>query len=261
MKIIDFHAHVYPENIAEKAVQNVGAFYNLEMHGGGTVPKLLLSMKETGITHSVIHSPALTAANVPVINSFIASQVQEHSELYGFGTLHADMDKPQEEIERIISLGLRGIKLHPDSQKFNMDDERLMKLYPILAERRLPVLFHCGDYRYDYSHPHRLVHILDAFPSLMVIGAHFGGWSLPDLALEYLKDKRCYLDISSSLAFIGRVRAKELIRIYGAERILFGSDFPMWMPQDELKRFYDIGLTERENEMILHENAEKILER
>lgn len=259
MKIIDFHAHVYPEEIAEKAVENVGRFYNMQMHGGGTVPRLLQEMSDAGIAHTVIHSPALTAANVPTINTFIASQVEKYPQLSGFGTLHADMEDPVEEIDRITGLRLLGIKLHPDSQRFNMDDERMMKLYPILAERKLPVLFHCGDYRYDYSHPRRLVHVLESFPKLTVIGAHFGGWSIPDLALEYLRDKKCYLDISSSLAFIGSVRAKELIRIYGAERLLFGSDFPMWMPKDELRRFCDIGLTEHENEVILHENAERLL--
>ena len=80
-----------------------------------------------------------------------------------------------------------------------------------------------------------------------------------DLALEYLKDTNCYLDTSSSLEYIGLKRAKELINIYGAERMLYGTDFPMWSPEEELKKFMNIGLTQSQNELVLYKNAQQIL--
>ena len=54
-------------------------------------------------------------------------------------------------------------------------------------------------------------------------------------------------------------RAKELIRLYGAERVVFGTDFPMWSVSGELNKFYDIKLTEEENRLILCDNAMRIL--
>jgi predicted TIM-barrel fold metal-dependent hydrolase len=143
-------------------------------------------------------------------------------------------------------------------QKFHIDDERMMKIYALL-EGNLPVLFHTGDYRYSYSHPARLVPVLDAFPRLTVIAAHFGGWSLFDLALEYFEKRRCYLDLSSSLPYLGRRRAEELIRIYGAERILFGSDYPIWDPGECLKEFLELKLSPAEQEQILSGTALEIL--
>ena len=80
-----------------------------------------------------------------------------------------------------------------------------------------------------------------------------------DLALEYLKDEKCYLDTSSSFFVMGMKRAKELIRIYGAERMVFGSDFPMWSGAEELERFMSMNLTDEENELILNKNAKNIL--
>lgn len=257
-KMIDFHAHIYPDKIADKAAENVGKFYGIPMNHGGSVEELLQSGSRAGITGYVVQSVATAPAQVQSINNFIAQTCHDHPEMVGFGTLHPDMENPQEEIDRCVSLGLKGIKLHPDCQKFNMDDERMMPVYAAL-EGRLPVLMHCGDYRYSYSHPKRLARILDTYPRLDVVAAHFGGWSIFDLAAEYLKDRRCWLDISSSMAFLGTQRSRELIRLYGAGRMLFGTDFPMWDHTAELERLQKLGLTDAEMEKILYRNACDVL--
>jgi predicted TIM-barrel fold metal-dependent hydrolase len=87
------------------------------------------------------------------------------------------------------------------------------------------------------------------------VAAHFGGWSLQDLAMEYLKDRFCYLDVSSSLPFLGKKRAAELIRFYGSGRFLFGSDYPMWDPAACLEEFLELDLSAAEQENILCKNA------
>ena len=87
-----------------------------------------------------------------------------------------DYPEPEKEIERAIGLGLKGMKLHPDTQHVNMDDPRLMNVYEMI-EGRLPIVIHTGDYRYDYSHPRRLMNVLKTFPDLVVDAAHFGCWS------------------------------------------------------------------------------------
>lgn len=258
MAILDFHTHIYPANIAEKAVHSVSAFYGMDVDRPATPEDLLAAGKRAGIDRFVVQSVAVTPKQVGAINTFIAETCAAHPEFYGFGTLHADMDDPAGEIARIEALGLRGIKLHPDTQQFNMDDPKMMAIYEML-EGRLPVLIHCGDYRYDYSHPRRLAAVLDRFPKLTVIGAHFGGWSLFDLALEYLLDRQCYLDLSSSMSFLGLRRTKELIDLYGPERILFGTDFPMWELKDELCQVYRLGLSPEDLEKIFWRNGMRIL--
>lgn len=257
--IIDFHAHIYPDKIALKAAESIGRFYAIEMDHNGTVGSLLESGKRAGISRFVVQSVATTPKQVQSINDFIADTVAAHSDrLIGLGTLHPGLEDPASEIARIESLGLRGIKIHPDVQQFMLDDERMMPIYKEL-EGRLPLLIHCGDYRYPYSHPERLVRILDRFPDLVVVAAHFGGWSIWDLAMEYLLPRNCYLDTSSSLAFLGSVRGREICRAYGANRLVFGVDYPMWDPVEELERYRSLGLSEEENQIILQDNALKIL--
>ncbi|MDR1143481.1 MAG: amidohydrolase family protein [Spirochaetaceae bacterium] len=258
--VIDFHTHIYPEKIAAKAVVSIGDFYGLTASRNGTAEDLLARGKQGGIDRFVVFSAAAVPGQVTGINSYIASVCAEHPEFSGFGTIHAEFPNPEPEIRRIKALGLRGIKLHPDMQKFTIDDERMMSVYDIIRAEGMAVVLHTGDYRYPYSHPARLARVLDAFPGLVVVAAHFGGWSVQDLALEYLKDRFCYMDVSSSIPFIGSRRAEELIGIYGADRFLFGSDFPMWDPLVCLEEFLALRLSEADREKILCGNALRILE-
>ncbi len=259
MDIIDFHTHIYPEKIAQRAVQSVGEFYDIPMDCEGTAAALIRQGEKHGVGGYLVQSVALTPSRVEAINDYIASECKEHKEFFGFGTIHADFEDKLSEAQRIIDLGLLGVKIHPDTQRFNMDDKKMFELYDFLRAKNLPILIHCGDYRYDYSHPKRLKNILKQFPGLTVIGAHFGGWSVFDLALEYLKDENCYVDTSSSFFMLGKRRTKELIREYGAARIVFGTDFPMWDVGEELSFLRELNLTDEEYHLILHKNAEKIL--
>lgn len=257
--IIDFHTHIYPEKIAEKATGAVGQFYDIPMDRTGTVAALLESGKKAGVSHFVVCSAATTAAQVESINRFIAAACAQAPESFvGFGTLHPDLPHPEEAIAQIQALGLRGVKLHPDFQKFDIDDPRMLPVYRLL-EGRLPVLFHTGDYRYDYSHPRRLRRVLEHCPGLTAIAAHFGGWSISDEGEKYLLDTDCLIDTSSSLMFLPPERARALIREFGPERVLFGSDFPMWDHTGELARYHALELEEEENRLILHDNACRIL--
>lgn len=259
MEIFDFHAHIYPEKIADKAVKSVGRFYGIEMDCDGTARSLIEKGKKAGASRFLVQSVATAAGQVGAINDFIAQECAAYKELTGFGTLHPGMEDPASEIGRIRALGLKGVKFHPDTQMFNMDDERMFPIYDALRQEKLPILMHCGDYRYTYSHPARLRRVLDNFPGLTVIGAHFGGWTLWDLALEYLKDTSCYVDCSSSIMFLGKVRSRELIRLYGAQRVLYGTDFPMWDEKEEIARVQSLGLSNEELELIFSGNAKRVL--
>lgn len=261
MPIIDAHAHIYPEKIAAKAVSAVGAFYGVEqsMAGQGSADDLL-AHREAGITHFIVHSVATTAHSVPTINSFLAEQAAAHPEFIGFGTMHPDCDDMEAEVERAIGLGLHGFKLHPDTQQVDMDDPRLMIFYEIIAGR-VPLVVHTGDYRYGYSDPHRLVRILKAFPELVVDAAHLGGWSIYDVGYDVLhedllREERLFVDASSSFTWVGRRHMRELIRMWGADRVMFGSDYPMWDPTHELNEMLNCGLTDDELEKVLWRNAE-----
>ena len=142
MAVIDAHAHIYPDKIAPKAVEAVGDFYNVGMFGDGTADGLLAAKDRAPITHFIVHSVATTAHAVTAINDFIAKQCQAHPEFIGFAAMQQDFEDPAAELQRAVELGLRGVKLHPDTQKVNMDDPRLMEVYAICEQLGLPEVIH-----------------------------------------------------------------------------------------------------------------------
>ncbi len=260
MRIIDFHSDVYPDAIAQKAANSICDFYELDGGGmNGTVSALLERGKQAGIERFVVLPVGLKPGHVAHINDFIAGQCREHPEFYGFGTLHAAMDDITGELSRVASLGLKGIKFHPDTQLFNIDDPRLFPAYEMMQDKMM-LMLHMGDKRYDYSHPRRLRRVLELFPRLQVMAAHFGGYSVYDEAMEQLSDKDCFMDISSSLMFMSREKAVSLINHYGAERLVYGTDFPLWDPLVEVPRFLDLPLTLAQKEQIAYKTAEGLFQ-
>lgn len=259
LHVIDFHAHIYPEKIAAKASENVGHFYGIPIAHDGTAESLMESGKSAGITHFMVQSVATRADQVPGINRFIASVcASAPAHFVGYGTLHPALEKPEEDIRQIEALGLKGVKLHPDFQEFFIDDPAMYPIYEML-EGRFPILFHVGDYRYEYSHPRRLANVLKRFPRLQAVAAHFGGWSVWKDGERYLAETTCMIDTSSTLSFIDRKEAERLIHVFGPDRVLFGTDFPMWDHVKEWERFSALELSEVERKKICHDNACRLL--
>ena len=258
MKIIDIHTHVYPEKIARKATLSVCDFYDIKTDNTGTSAELLEKGSRVGIEKYLILPVAVRPEQVVAINEFIKTECDAHGEFVGFGTVHAGMDDIVGEVEHIRSLGLRGVKMHPDTQMFNIDDERLYPMYEEIAGK-MPVYLHTGDFRYDYSHPRRLRRVLEDFPKLQAVAAHFGGWSVFDEAQEYLRDTDCLVDLSSSLMYTTAEKAVEYIRAFGADRVMFGSDFPLWDPDVEFERFMTLPISDEERERIAYGTAAEFL--
>ncbi len=261
MRIIDCHCHIYPGKIAAKASAAIGTFYDIPMAYDGTLGNMKRAEAEAGIGEQIVFSVATKPEQVPSINRFIAETVGCDSSLYGLGTVHPQSADMERDMEEAISLGLLGIKIHPDFQKFAVDDPGFFPMYAICERENLPVLIHTGDKRYDYSNFERLENVLKSFPGLKVVGAHFGGWSLWEEAPARLsKYENLFVDCSSSLYAMEREAAIRAVRTYGAERVMFGTDYPMWNPKGEVERVLALGLTDKETDAIFCETAKTVFE-
>ena len=259
-KIVDAHCHVYPDKIAERAVEGTSRFYGVGFALDGRESTLRSVGAESGVDHFVIQSVATSPKQVRSINEFIAQTVENGGGVFtGLGTLHPDSPDIAGDVSHLIGLGLRGVKLHPDIQQFKIDDYRCLKIYEQCEANGLPVLMHTGDKRYDYSNPNRLIPILDIYTGLTVIGAHLGGWSIWEDAVRQLRGKpNLWFDCSSTFSWVETDKVKELILELGCDRVMFGTDYPMWHPARELEKFFAMGLTDEQNEQILCRNAMKL---
>lgn len=259
-RIIDCHCHIYPDAIVDKAVEAIESFYDYRYKGfDGKTATMLKNAKASGVVHHIVFSVATTPKQVHSINSFISKSVAESDGAFtGLGTLHPESENIQSDFEELISLGLKGVKLHPDFQKIPIDDERCQAIYR-LCSGKVPVLLHTGDYRYDYSNPSRMKRMLEKFPECIFIGAHFGGWSVWDEAVRELSAyPNFYVDTSSSFSDISTEKAAELIEAYTADRVLFGTDYPLGDSEKEIALLKKAVSDEDALRKIFYDNAAKL---
>lgn len=256
-KIIDMHAHVFPEKIAMKAVDNVGNYYGIKMNGNGTVDGLFHSAKDLDVVF-VVSNAATKAENVRHGNDFLFDCAAQYpKKIFPLGSVHQDMDIQSicKELEYIKEKGARGLKLHPDFQHFKIEDPKMFPIYEAAQSIGLPVLMHMGDENTVNSTPKALRFVSDKFPDLKIIAAHMGGWMAWEESDEYLVGSRVYMDTSDALFVLKQERVFEMIERHGAEKIMFGSDFPFLETYPSYNEIDSLPLTEEQKDYIFFKTA------
>lgn len=257
MELIDFHAHVYPAAIARKATLSICEFYDLQSGNEGTPEEKLAQDAANGIYKTLLLPVAMSPKNAAHVNEFVLKLAKETPAFVPFGTVHPDEPDLPARAEALQKAGHIGIKLHPDMQRVDIDDPRLLPMYDFM-QGRMPLYLHSGDPRHPYSHPERVKKIMKLFPRLVVVAAHLGAWSMQDVATPMLSGmENCIVDTSSAMSFMPMERAVKIIRAYGADRVFFGTDYPVGNVFDERETFDKLPLTDDEKEKIGYLNAER----
>ncbi|NLG83796.1 MAG: amidohydrolase family protein [Firmicutes bacterium] len=266
--IIDFHTHCFPDEIAVYAVPKLAGMApeGIRAFLDGRLTSLLASMEKAGIAVCVVQHIATKPKQEKTINTW-AAKIQTElgpGKIYSFRTIHPETPDWRGEIKRLLDLGLKGVKFHPDYQNFFVDEKRLFPLYEELCREKLPVLFHSGvDIGLPepcHCEPARLRKVIETFPEGKWIAAHMGGWQRWDEVERYLLGLRIYMDTSYCLPHIGKERMVRLIREHGAGRILFGSDSPWADQREAVEEIVGLALSPEEKEQILGKNAAVLLE-
>lgn len=261
--IIDFHVHTFPDALAPRVIPKLSAASGIKPHTDGTISDTLAKMKEWGVDRAVLLNIATSPSQQHTINNTAA----ENNKLpfYAFGSVNPYADDAVEELRRIKSLGLHGIKLHPEYQNFYADDERAFPIYEECSAIGLVVTFHAGiDLGFGppvHATPDRLRTVIDKFSKLTVIAAHFGGYSCWDMVNHFLIGKNIYLDTSYTSDEIDPMRMRELILRHGSDKVLFASDCPWKSMADSLEHIKKMKLPTSDEERILGGNALELLNR
>ncbi len=259
--VIDIHVHIWPDELAGRAVKFLADQAGEKAYLDGTAGALEASMRQHGIQWCVTQPVSTRASQTPTINNYIMTMRQPG--FIHFGTLHPQYPDYAAEIDRLRAGGIQGVKFHPDYQEFFVDDERMFPFYRRMAEAGLIAFFHAGvdiGLKPPYhGTPPRLARVLEAIPDLTVVAAHFGGFEMWDEVDQYLVGKNLYFDTSFTLSYLDHSRFVQMARRHGIEKILFGSDSP-WADQGtELELHEKSGLTDTELAAVLHDNAAKLL--
>lgn len=260
--LIDFHTHCFPERIAAKAIEKL-SFVSGGMlpYTDGTVEGLKNSMKDGGVDISVVLSIATNAGQQKNVNDFAAS-INNSKDIIAFGSVFPDAPDVLYELERIKALGLKGVKLHPDYQGFDVDAEKMRPIYKKIAELRLITIFHAGvDYGFPPPYgatPEKLHRALKYFES-PVIAAHWGGVGCWEGVLEHLCDSDIYFDTSFGCGQMPKYYAEKILEKHGVDKMVFGTDTPWHTPRMEMSMLQSLGLNEQEMNKITYCNAQYLL--
>lgn len=261
MKVIDFHVHAFPDELASRAMEQLSEHSGVAPSYDGTISGLRCSMVRAGISASVLQPVATKPSQVRSINDWAASLREDW--LIPFGAIHPDFEDPRGELERIHILGIRGVKIHGDYQGSFVDDERYMPIYEALEDLGMILLFHAGvDIGLPppvHATPERILKVHEAFPRLRIVAAHMGGFKMWDEVEECLLGRGIYFDTSYVRTFMEDERALRMMREHGLERILFATDAPWADQREEISWITSLGLSEDELAKILSENAVKLL--
>ncbi len=259
--IIDIHVHIFADTIAKRAANKLQKTADLPIYTNFTEADTRQKMKEWGVDLGVMLPIATKPTQQQMINDWAITLQKEN--LICFGSVHPFAQDVLQEVHRIHELGLYGIKLHPDYQRFFADDASLFSMYEEIRGLGLPVIFHAGfdPVSPDISHgcAKRIAHLTQMFPGLKIIAAHLGSAMRYDETEEFLVGKDIYFDTSLSSLYCPPDQFLRIIKNHGPEKILFGSDCPWTLPQNEIDFLQNTGLCASDIDLILYKNAQKLL--
>jgi len=174
--------------------------------------------------------------------------------------------------KRLISqYGVKGFKFHPSVQDFYPNDRLAYPLYEVIAEAKLPALFHTGQtgvgagrpggggIKLKYSNPMLLDDVAADFPEMPIVLAHPSfPWQEEALSVATHKPQ-VYIDLSGwSPKYFPPILvqyANTLLK----DKILFGSDYPVMSPERWMADFEKLAIKPEVRPLILKENAARLL--
>lgn len=260
MPVIDFHTHVFPDDVAARALGGMVDRTHLQAYYDGTYAGLLGEMDRAGVDISVLAPVATKASQVTGINDWTATLAGDR--FVAFGAIHPDFPDPAAEIERIAAMGFRGVKLHPEFQQFHPEGPRMQPIYRACADHGMIMLFHAGeDPNYDTvsGAPSVFRRVAEQYPEITFVLAHMGGYKCWDDVAAELVGAPVYLDTSHATELLSAEEMLSLIRAHGADRIVFGSDGPWTNAVTALETVRGLGLTDDELDAVLWGNAARLL--
>lgn len=274
--IIDSHVHVLPESLRARrdAVAAADPWFR-SCHNGdrdiATVDDLLAAMDEDGIDRAICLGWPFEDQRLCVqVNDAAAAAQHAHPDrITAFGIVNPSDPGAPAEVRRCAELGLRGIgELNCDAQHFALDDSSVIELAALSAELSLSWNLHCSEpVGHVYAGkgsatPEKIAWFAEGHPELDLICAHLGG-GLPFYAhmpeIQRLC-RRLWFDTAAAPFLYSPAAYRAVIDLVGADRLLYGSDYPLLRAGRYLDAFAEAGFTDSERDTVLGTAAAALLQ-
>lgn len=265
--VIDFHSHCFPDALAPRAIEKLccnAMHTDFSPHTNGTASDTEAKLRAAGIDHAVVCNIATNARQQHNVNSFAISLTERDGMLIPLGSLHPDGEDKRGELARLRAAGIRGIKIHPDYVRFDIDDPGFDEIFTLCAEIGFFVVTHAGldPVSPDHMHasPRAIANVLGRYPGLRLVAAHMGSLRCAAEVLETLVGLDVYFDTSlSSLRPDEHDTLIKILQNHRPDRLLFGTDTPWSCAADELRFIETAPIPDDLRERILWRNAAELL--
>ena len=281
--IIDGHAHVYtPAIIANVlSIDGLAAFLHLDTKtvASRTEKSVLKREAAAAGVDACLLLPVASASGVRETNHLFLKMVESEPGLFTAGAIHPSTLGMEEELEKLSLSGVRALKLSSFSQKIDLESEESIRLFEkirahnIAGKPRFFVIldtFNKADLYFQaprqyLTTPERLRQLAAQVPEIDFVGAHMGGLAAPFEEIEeQLKPRNnLYLDTSNAAHMFSREEFMRLLTVHGAERIIFGTDWP-WFGHAEEVEFIrgllsEAGFSPEDQSKIFSGNISRLL--
>jgi predicted TIM-barrel fold metal-dependent hydrolase len=275
--IIDAHTHVFPPEVRDnrEAYLERDATFR-ELYGRAstriaTAEELIASMEAAGIDHAIACAFAWSDAELCRQHSdyLLDAAARSNGQIIPFCMVQPSDDGARDELKRLATAGARGLgELRPQNQGYALIDSEEADLLAWGADAYdMTLLFHASE---PVGHPYpgkaglpleQLARFVADFPGVTVIAAHWGG-GLPFYALMPEVGsalEQTYFDTAGT-PYLYRAEVYATgVQLAGAERVLFGSDFPLLSHEKALQHLREARLREEERQLIEGGNARRLL--
>jgi predicted TIM-barrel fold metal-dependent hydrolase len=276
--IIDFHTHIFPPQIKKNRGKYIDSdpcfaiLYSEKNAKLATADELIASMDKAGVDISVIVNIGWTTHELCVeTNDYILESIARYPQrLIGFCAVQPNScEAAIAEIERCVEGGVRGVgEMRPDMQLFDIRDKEVMEPFvKVITKHKLILLTHASEpVGHEYPGkgsitPDVLYPLITGFPDLTIVCAHWGG-GLPFYALmpEVRKAmSNVFFDTAASPFLYAPQVYTQVAQLVGADKILFGSDYPLLAQARLLGEIRSLDLPEETKNLILSGNAQRLL--
>jgi len=256
-------------NISHAVMVNMTPVFEMREAALNRLPPDLSPVKRERVDAEIIRD---VLGRMQRRNAWTCAVARENPGLVAFIGLDPSMgeDDLAAEVEERAREGAKGIKLHPSNQRFFPADRRFWPAYAKAQALGMAIITHSGalallDDPEQHAHPRNFVDVLRDFPGINLVFAHMCRGFSDEVAEVMQSYPNAYLDTSGAISGIANPfaitdeEAMTMIRRVGADRVLFGSDWPWHHPLKDAARIDSLPLSAEEKRLIFCENAQRVL--
>jgi hypothetical protein len=275
---IDVHTHAWKSALQvddrpTEQQEAMGRYFRYQPQHQ-TVPEMAAMYRKLKMAFVVFTVDGDKGASRKITNEEIAELAREHSDVaipFASVNPHRGAEGVRLAKKLISEYGVKGFKFHPQVQDFMPNDRMAYPLYEVIAQAKLPALFHSGQtgvgagtrggggIRLKYGNPMLVDDVAVDFPDMPIILAHPSfPWQEEALSVATHKPQ-VYIDLSGWSPRYFPPLLVQYANTLLKDKILFGSDYPVLAPEKWIAEFDKLPIKPEVRPLIMKQNAARLL--